>query len=142
MFKKWWGPKGFTSPAAKINFKVGGKYHVAMHGPKGSEFYKDLWSTGTYKEIVPKEKIVVTDSFADEKGNVVGASYYGMPGTFPMETTIIITFEEHFDKLSASKKTKMTLYYPSTEGIEGTMLDNMRQGWNQSFDKLQSRVES
>ena len=144
MFMKWWGPKDFTCPVAKIDFKVGGKYHVAMHGPKGSEFDKDLWSTGVYKEIVPMDpsnplragKIVVTDSFADEKGNVVGASYYGMPGTFPMETTIIITFEEHFDKLSASKKTKMTLYYPSTEGIEGTMLDNMRQGWNQSFDKL------
>jgi len=130
MFKKWWGPKGFTSPAAKINFKVGGKYHVAMHGPKGSEFDKDLWSTGTYKEIVPKEKIVVTDSFADEKGNVVGASYYGMPDTFPKETTMRISFKKQ------NGKTKMTLYYPSTKGIKGKMLSDMMQGWNQSFDKL------
>src|SRR3990167_3469713 len=130
MFKKWWGPKGFTSPAAKIDFKVGGKYHVAMHGAPGSEFDKDLWSTGTYNEIVPMEKIVVTDSFADEKGNVVPSSYYGMPDTFPMETALSITFEEQ------DGKTKMTLHYPSTEGIEGKMLEDMTQGWNQSFDKL------
>jgi len=87
-----------------------------------------------------KGKRVIGQTY--EKGNVVSAKYYGMSDSFPMETTITITFEEHFDKLSASKKTKMTLYYPSTKGIEGKMLDDMTQGWNQSFDKLQSRVES
>ena len=25
MAKRWWGPKGFTSPAAEIDFRVGGK---------------------------------------------------------------------------------------------------------------------
>ncbi len=131
MIKKWWGPKDFTSPVAKIDFKVGGKYLLAMHGPKGTEFDKDLWSTGVYKEIVPMEKIVVTDSFADEKGNIVPPTQYGMPSTFPTEATIIITFEELTDN-----KTKMTVHYPSAEGIEGEMLKNMTQGWNQSIDKL------
>ncbi len=130
MFKKWWGPKDFTAKVAKMDFKVGGTYHVAMHGPAGSPFDKDMWSTGVYREIVPMEKIVVTDSFADEKGNVVPASYYGMPGTFPKEATVEISFEEQ------DGKTKMTLRYPSTEGIEGKMLEDMTQGWNQSFDKL------
>lgn len=138
IFMKWWGPKDFTCPVANIDFRVGGKYHVAMHGPKGTEFDIDLWSTGVYKEIVPpvpsktlgQAKIVVTDSFADENGNVVPASYYQMPQTFPIETTVEIHFEEQ------DGKTKMTLYYPSTEGIEGKMLDDMTQGWNQSFDKL------
>ncbi len=134
-FKKWWGPKDFTCPVAKVDFRVGGKYHVAMHGPKGTEFDKDLWSTGVYKEIVPMKKIVVTDSFADESGNVVSATHYGMPDTFPMETTISITFEEQ------PSKTKMTLTYPSTEGIEGKMLEDMKQGWNQSFDKLADILE-
>ncbi len=130
MFMKWWGPKDFTCPVAKIDFKVGGKYHVAMHGPAGTEFDKNMWSTGVYREIVPMKKIVVIDSFADEQGNVVPASHYGMPETFPMEAIINITFEEQ------DGQTKMTLYYPSIEGIEGEMLSNMKQGWNQSFDKL------
>jgi len=137
-FKKWWGPKDFTCPVAKIDFKVGGKYHVAMRGPAGSEFDKDLWSTGVYKEIVPNKKIVVTDSFADENGNVVSATHYGMPDTFPMETEITISFEEQDDPSTSlrTSKTKMNLIYPSTKGIEGKMLEDMKQGWNQSFDKL------
>ena len=134
MFMNWWGPKGFTCPQAKIDFRVGGKYHIAMHGQKGTEFDKDLWSTGVYKEIVPMQKIVISDSFADEKGNVVPASYYGMPGTFPLETTIEITFEQ------MDGKTEMTLYYPSIESIEGKMLDDMTAGWNQSFDKLSEKL--
>ncbi|MGI0088611.1 MAG: SRPBCC domain-containing protein [Nitrosotalea sp.] len=38
-------------------------------------------------------------------------------------------------------KTKMTLKYPTTEVINFTMLDNMKQGWNQSFDKLAESLE-
>lgn len=131
MFKKWWGPKDFTCPVANIDFRVGGKYHVAMHGPAGSEFDKDLWSTGVYREIVPMEKIVMTDSFADEQGNVVPATHYGMGMNpdFPMETEIIITFEEQ-----ENGKTKMTLRHvgmPAGKDSEGA-----NQGWSESFDKL------
>ena len=25
-FMRWWGPKGYTSPACKIDLRVGGKY--------------------------------------------------------------------------------------------------------------------
>lgn len=134
-FKKWWGPKDFTAPVANIDFRVGGKYHAAMHGPAGTEFDKDMWSTGTYREIIPMEKIIVSDSFADEAGNIVSASYYGMPDTFPMEALVEITFEDQ------DGKTKMTLRYPSTEGIEGKTLEDMTQGWNQSFDKLAENLK-
>ncbi len=51
--KQWWGPEHFTCPAAKINLKVGGTYLYCMNGPKGTEFDKDMWSTGTFKEIIP-----------------------------------------------------------------------------------------
>ncbi len=74
--KRWWGPKNFTAPVIRIDLRVGGKYLNCMRGPDG----KDYWSTGIYREIVPRERLVMTDSFADEKGNVVPASYYGMTG--------------------------------------------------------------
>lgn len=132
MMTKWWGPRNFTAPTVKIDFRVGGKYLLCMHGAPGPGMPEmDFWSTGTYKEIVPLERIVVTDSFADKDGNIVSASYYGMPGSFPMEAIISFTFEN-----AGEGKTKMTLFYPSIEGIEGKMLDDMTQGWNQSFDKL------
>jgi len=71
---QWWGPKGFTSPFCRIDLRVGGSYLYCMRSPEGQDF----WSTGVYLEIVPMDRIVATDSFADEKGNVVPASYYGM----------------------------------------------------------------
>jgi len=131
MFMKWWGPNHFSCPLAKLDLKIGGKYLVAMRSPDGKDFY----STGTYREIIPLEKIAVTDSFADEKGNIVPASYYGMSKTFPRETKVTVTFEDN------NGKTKMTLNYPTVEGIDATMLDNMKQGWNQSFDKLAASLK-
>jgi uncharacterized protein YndB with AHSA1/START domain len=123
-FKRWWGPKTFTCPACEIDFRIGGKYLNCMRSPDG----KDYWTTGVYREIVPLEKIVYTDSFADEKGNTVPASYYGMPGVWLEESVVTITFEEY------EGKTKMTLRHtgiPSGQLSNDTML-----GWNESFDKF------
>src|SRR5512139_1991411 len=69
MLVRWWGPKNFTAPACLLDFRVGGKYLYCMRSPEG----KDYWSTGTFTEIIPFEKIVQTDSFADEHGSVVSA---------------------------------------------------------------------
>jgi uncharacterized protein YndB with AHSA1/START domain len=126
--KKWWGPKNFTSPVSKIDLRVGGKYLHCMRGPDG----KDYWSTGVYREIVPMERLVVTDSFADEKGNVVPASHYGITGDFPLELLVTVTFEE------LGNKTKMLLRH---EGIpEGMMRELTETGWSESFDKLAEHV--
>lgn len=123
-FKRWWGPKNFTTPFIKIDLRVGGKILSSMRSPEGQEF----WSTGTYREIVPLEKIVCTDSFADDKGNVVPAAQYGMGGDWPLELLITVTFEE------TGGKTRMVLRH---EGIpEGTMKEQTKAGWNESFDKL------
>jgi uncharacterized protein YndB with AHSA1/START domain len=89
---------------------------------------KDYWSTGVYKEIVPLERIVCTDSFSDEHGNVVPASHYGMGEDFPIEMTIIVTFED------INGKTKLTLQHIGMPG--GEMGEMANQGWNEFFDKL------
>ena len=54
-----------------------------------------LLDTGIYREIKKPERIVCTDSFADEKGNVVPATYYGMSPDFPAEMLMTVTFEVH-----------------------------------------------
>jgi uncharacterized protein YndB with AHSA1/START domain len=121
---RWWGPKDFTSPVCKIDLRVGGKYLYCMRSPEGQEF----WSTGVYREIVPPERLVVTDSFADKDGNVVPASDYGLGDDFPLELQVTVTFEEH------QGKTKMTLHH---SGIPAGEIREMTEaGWNQSFDKL------
>ncbi len=35
MFKKWWGPKMFSCPVSKIDFRVGGKFLHSMSGKAG-----------------------------------------------------------------------------------------------------------
>lgn len=122
--KRWWGPKNFTSPFCKIDFRVGGKYLYCMRSPEGQDF----WSTGVYREIVPLERFVCTDSFADEKGNVVPATHYGMSADLPLEFQVALTFEEH------DGKTKMILRHAGIP--EGQMSDLAQAGWNESFDKL------
>lgn len=126
--QKWWGPHYFTAPVIKTDFRVGGKYLYCMRGPDG----KDYWSTGVYREIVPMERLVMTDSFADEKGNVVPASHYGMIGDMPLELLVTVTFE------GIGNKTKMTLRH---EGFpEGQMREMAKLGWSESFDKLAESI--
>lgn len=122
-FVRWWGPKGFTSPACEIDLRVGGKYLACMRSPEG----QDYWSTGVYREIVPKGKIVYTDSFSDAEGNPVPASYYGMQGDWPPEMIVTVTFEE------VGGKTKMTLRH---DGIPPDTMSDCEAGWSGSFDKL------
>lgn len=131
MFKKWWGPKDFSCPEAKIDFRVGGKCLSCMRGAAvpGAPV-QDFWSTGTYKEIIPLKKIVVTDSFADKKGNIVPSTYYGMAG-FPLEMLVIITFEALEDG-----KAKITLKHSGLVGVSPINRINMEQGWNESLDKM------
>ncbi|KAB2940485.1 MAG: hypothetical protein MPEBLZ_02976 [Candidatus Methanoperedens nitroreducens] len=124
LMKRWWGPKNFTAPVIKIDFRIGGKYLYCMRSPEGQDF----WSTGVYREIVEPERIVCTDSFADEKGTKVSPSHYGISGDWPTEFLVTVTFEEH------EGKTKMTLRHA---GIPpGQMSDMAEAGWNESFDKL------
>jgi uncharacterized protein YndB with AHSA1/START domain len=120
---RWWGPKGFTTPFCKIDLRVGGTFLYCMRSPEG----KDYWNTGIYREIVEPDRLVCTDSFADEQGNVVPASHYGMPGDWPLEMLATVTFEEY------EGKTKMTLRHV---GLPSTMEQDASTGWNESFDKL------
>lgn len=128
--RRWWGPEHFTAPTCKVDFRVGGTYHFCMRSPEGQDF----WSTGQYQEITPIERIVFTDSFADEFGNVVAPTYYGMGDDFPSELVVTVTFE------ALAGKTRMTMHHagiPAGEHREAAQL-----GWNQSFDKLAASLAS
>jgi uncharacterized protein YndB with AHSA1/START domain len=129
LVKRWWGPKGFTSPVSKIDLRVGGVYLNCMRSPDG----QDYWSTGVYREIVELERIVCTDSFSDAEGNVIPASNYGMSGEWPLELLVTVTFEEY------EGKTKMTLQHVGIPAGENR--DLTEAGWNESFDKLAEYLE-
>ncbi len=132
---RWWGPKEFTASSAKTDFRVGGKYLYCMRaeheiegakgiGPQG----RDFWSTGVYREIIPMERIVATDSFADEKGNVVPSMRYGMEGV-PLEMLVTVTFED------VGGKTRLTLRHA---GLPEAHAVGAEIGWGTSLDKLEA----
>jgi len=134
MAKKWWGPTAFTAPAAEIDLRVGGKILLAMQSPEFNEG-RPIWSTGVYREIVPFERLVMTDCFADEKGNVVPATHYGMTEDFPLEMLVTVTFEDVGGlPIGQAGKTKMTLRHEGLPG--GEVRDGAGVGWNESLDKL------
>jgi uncharacterized protein YndB with AHSA1/START domain len=130
ILKKWWGPRAFTTPVAEVDLRVGGKVLTAMRSPDG----KCFWSVGTYKEIVPRSKFVVTDSFSDAEGNIVPAARYGMPGAWPLELLVTVTFE---DLEVGSKMVLVHSGFPDENASE-----RAKAGWNESFDKLLEFLET
>lgn len=139
MVKKWWGPEGFTAPHATIDFKVGGKYIYAMHGPSGSEWDKDMYSAGIFKEIVPHEKIVTSDYFSDEQGNKVNPVDFGQDPDSPSEMEVVITFED-----AEEGKTKLTITYPRPDNeaqFEAMLKSGMKEGWSSSLNKFEKALK-
>jgi uncharacterized protein YndB with AHSA1/START domain len=123
-FKKWWGPKEYSCPDCRIDFRIDGKWLASMMDDKGNK----IWATGIYTEIIPNEKIVFTDCFADENGNVVSSEHYGMKG-IPLEMKVTVILKE------ADGKTEMTIIH---EGLpEGEHITGANIGWNTSIDKME-----
>ena len=127
-FKKWWGPEGFTCPSSMMEARKGGKYLNCMRGPDGKEY----WSTGVVVEFTPEKKLVITDSFADSKGNITSAAELGLPGDWPRELLITFELEE------ADGATKLRLEH---EGVPEEMHDECIKGWNESLDKLEKNIK-
>ena len=126
--KRWWGPEFFTAPFIKIDLRVGGKYLFCMRSPEGSDF----WSSGVYREIVPMNRIVYSQNFADEMGNIIPASQIGLPGNWPPEIMVTVTFEEK------GGKTKITV---QEVGIPEEMREMAKLGMDQSLDKFAKVLE-
>lgn len=127
LVKRWWGPKHFTSPVAKIDFRKGGTSLVSMLAPKemGGQEYYSIWE---YIKIIPLKTIEFIQSLSDEAGNKTDPTKVGMPADFPMEINTVVTFKE-----VAAGKTEMTV----TEYADMGTTSNFAQiGLEQSMDKM------
>ncbi|MFC1923065.1 SRPBCC domain-containing protein [Chloroflexota bacterium] len=121
-FKNWYGPNGFTVPVADMDIRVGGKRLICMASLDGS---MKMWTTGEYTEIVPNERLVYTESQADENGNVVSPSAMGMPDGYPTTTEVTVLLED------LGGRTKMVMTHAGVPSDSGA-----NAGWEQAFDKL------
>ncbi|MFC5471149.1 SRPBCC family protein [Cohnella suwonensis] len=63
---KWWGPTGFSITTTRFEFKVGGVWRFAMHGPDGTDYENQI----VFVEIAQPERLAyaVSDGEEDSPG--------------------------------------------------------------------------
>jgi uncharacterized protein YndB with AHSA1/START domain len=94
-----------------------------MLSPEGRYF----WSKGIFSKIIEPHRIVRTDSFSDENGNIISPKEYGLK-YWPDETIVTVNFTDY------AGITKLTVqHWPVPPGKEHDMCE---QGWNECLDKL------
>lgn len=112
--KQWFGPVGWPVTMAEVDFRVGGRYRMAMTGPSGEQ---NTPFGGTYLEIVKDRKIVFDNAFEE-------------PGAERMVMTVLL--EE------SAGKTKLTLHtlFASVAMKNLHLGHGFEQGTSSAFDQL------
>ncbi len=113
---QWWGPRHFTNPVCELDVRVGGAILIHMQAPDGVTYPM----TGTFREIVPPERLVFMAVAEDANGKAL------------LESLTTVTFAEQ------DGKTRLTVdaHAIGLAPIALQMLAGMEAGWTQSLDKL------
>jgi len=127
---RWFGPTGFTLPVCKMDFRPGGYCHYCMRSPDG----KDYWGKSVYAEIVTPERIVMSDQFSDEQGDL--ARNPDQPD-WPPEGTIDITLAEKGGKTELKIRHAFRINSPAEQKAFDEGADMCSDGWNQTLDRLE-----
>jgi uncharacterized protein YndB with AHSA1/START domain len=134
-FSKWLAPAGMTMEYIKTDISVGGTSIYMMTDGKGFT----LHNKAKYLELSKPNRLVYTQQFCDEKGNLSAPPWEAnWPKT--MITTINLTEEE-------PGVTRVTVTWTLPEETTDTEIqafvkerDGMTPGWNGSFDKLEEHL--
>jgi uncharacterized protein YndB with AHSA1/START domain len=118
---KWWGPTDFTTPIAEIDGRQNGRFYIAMHGPKGTEYDVDMPMRGVYTVYDPPNKLVFTnEGIFDEHGDA------------QLSTICTVTFTEAGGKTELVVHVSLEKVNPAAEAA----WSGAEMGWNQMVDKL------
>ena len=124
----WFGPKGFETIAAKLDFRPGGTYHYCIRGSG-----VDMWGKWTFQEIDAPEKLVFISAFSDKEG---GLGRHPLAPTWPAQMATTVLFA------GFGPKTLITIQwspYQANEAERQTFskgLASMHQGWTGTFERL------
>ena len=106
------GPKGWTMPVCEIDLRPGGAWHFVWRSADGAE----MSMRGVYREIVPPERLVCTESWG---------------GDWPETLNTLLLAEEH-GKTTISQH----ILYVSKEARDAAIKTGMESGMAESFDRL------
>ncbi|RYG39783.1 SRPBCC domain-containing protein [bacterium] len=124
MLVRWFAPTGCTIHFEKIDPRTGGEFHSCIRTPVGP----DCWVRGTYLEILPPERLVMTMALADASGQRLQADAAGKDPEWPDETTVTVTFAEE------GNGTRMTLHQNAPESV--ARRTGAYGSWLDMFDRL------
>lgn len=115
LVKQWLGVfGGWSLDVCEIDLRVGGSFRYVWRGTDG----KEMGMRGVYREIVPAERIVATETFDDPwyEGEAVGTTEFVEQGGKTTLTT--------------------TVRYESKEVRDAVLKTPMEHGLAASYDKL------
>ncbi|MDX6770349.1 MAG: SRPBCC family protein [Elusimicrobiota bacterium] len=117
--KRWFAPEPFRLAVKSMDFRVGGRYEMAMRGPDGEDFP----FSGVYLEVDPPAKLAWNSEFPDmPKGSIV----------------TVVTFTEEGGKTRVRARQTFSALSPIAEhAIAGA-----KEGWNLTMDQLVVFAES
>lgn len=122
---KWWGPLGYSVPSCDTDLRVGGKFRLKMRSPDGSIYP----ACGTYREIVPPERIVIEGMAEDS---------HPCGGGLPPRAAIIITFSERDGITLLSMLTR----FESPDRLRAANDNGFSASWEMCLERLGKYVES
>lgn len=126
---RWWGPKDWTSPIAKVDLREGGKFLFSMLAPK-EQGGVEHFTAGVYKKIEPMKFLEFTQGLSDKDGNLIDPASVGMPPDFPKEIRTTIVFKPKANG-------QMTeLIITEHDWTMGQMSVYSYAGMHQSLDKM------
>jgi uncharacterized protein YndB with AHSA1/START domain len=127
--RRWWGPRGFSAPLARMDVREGGTSLVCMRAPKeyGGQ---DMYNTWTYSRVVPHERLEFVLRFADETGQALAPEKRVVPPGVPDAVRHVVTF-----KAAGPGRTEMTVteYGYTTKQAH----DLSRSGLVECVDKME-----
>ena len=129
----WFGPKGFETITAKLDFRPDGVYHYCMRGNG-----VDMWGKWTFREIDAPGKLVFINAFSDKDG---GLGRHPLAPTWPAQMVTTALFSDF------GPKTLITVQwspYEANEVERKTFSDgmaSMNQGWSGTFERLDAYLE-
>ena len=126
---QWWGPEGFTSPLAKMDFREGATSLVCMSSPE----YGDHYSTWQYEKIELMQRIEYIHNLSDKDGNSVDPVSMGMPPDFPQDQRHTVTFKD-----LGNGKTEMTV--TEYDWTVGQMMEMSKMGLEQCLKKMAASI--
>lgn len=126
--QQWFGPKGFTTKAVKIDLRAGGTFHCCLCSPDGME----MWGKWVFREVRPQERLVWIHSFSNKDG---GVTRHPLNPNWPLELLTETTFVERGNKTVVTLK--WTPFNANDEEIRtfNGAHQSMTQGWGGTFEQ-------